>query len=475
MNFVVFMPDQLRADCIGCYGHPLTRTPNMDRLAEDGARFDAAFTQHTICGPSRCSMMTGWYPHVSGHRTQNHLLRPHEPNLFKYLKQAGYEVHWCGKNDLLAAASFSDSVTSFGQHGSIWWGANPYPLDHPLFYTFLYEPWEGPVEEHHDAACVLNGIEFLKTRKADDAPFCLYLPLILPHPPYSACQPWHDMYSPDDVPPLRPAGLAKKPAIHELMRKVRRLDQCDEGLFRKVNAIYLGMTSLLDHILGWLLDALDETGLADHTTVLFLADHGDWAGDYGLVEKSYSAHDDCLTRVPFIIRTPGGQAGHVVREPVEILDLMATVLELAGIEPRHTHFSRSLVPQIRGAAGDPDRAVFIEGGLNMSEPHCFEGRDAWHHDPRNIYYPLGVIHRSHRQADCRATTIRTRTAKLTLRPDGVDELYDLEKDPRELNNVAGNPEYADLQRTLERRMLEWYVHTGDVVPFDEDPRNLPPH
>ncbi|KKM24958.1 hypothetical protein LCGC14_1599800, partial [marine sediment metagenome] len=109
--FVIFMPDTMRAECAGSYGHPLVQTPHLDRLAAEGARFDACYTQHPVCTPSRCSMFTGWYPHVAGHRTLWHLLRPHEPNMFRYFRQAGYDVYWYGKNDLLATETFPGSVT----------------------------------------------------------------------------------------------------------------------------------------------------------------------------------------------------------------------------------------------------------------------------------------------------------------------------------------------------------------------------
>jgi choline-sulfatase len=113
MNFILFNPDEMRAESAGCYGHPVAPTPNLNRLASEGTRFDQCHVQHPVCTPSRCSFMTGWYPHVRGHRTLWHMLRPDEPNLLKYLKQAGYEVLWGGKNDLLAPESFADSVDDF--------------------------------------------------------------------------------------------------------------------------------------------------------------------------------------------------------------------------------------------------------------------------------------------------------------------------------------------------------------------------
>ena len=100
----------MRAESLGCYGHPVAHTPNFDRLAEEGARFSQCHVQHTVCTPSRCSFLTGWYPRTRGHRTLWHMLREDEPNLLRYLKDAGYEVVMGGKNDALSPGSFPLSV-----------------------------------------------------------------------------------------------------------------------------------------------------------------------------------------------------------------------------------------------------------------------------------------------------------------------------------------------------------------------------
>ena len=484
MNFVIFMPDEMRAECAGCYGHPVVRTPNLDRLAAKGTRFDACYAQHPVCSPSRCSMFTGWYPHVAGHRTLWHLLRPHEPNLLRYLKAAGYDVRWYGKNDLLAAESFQGAVTeALAPTGRRNVGPRlaEDPAD-PLYDSFLARPFPGGPWETADALSVQRGIEFIRSRP--DRPFMLYLPLTLPHPEYSAPQPWHDMYDPADVPAPRPAELDAKPLFHRLIRQSRRLDRLTEADFRRIAAVYLGMISYVDHLLGELLKALDETHLAEDTCVVFTADHGDWAGEYGLVEKWPSALDDCIIRVPLVIRLPGPAGGssppargHVVTSPVELFDVMATVMELAGLEARHTHFARSLVPQLRGAPGEADRAAFAEGGYDPHEPHCFEGRDTGPQagrGPENIYYQKGHLQQSHPRSVCRAVMVRTATHKLIYRTDDVCELYDVEADPAELRNLYGRAEAGDIQRELEARLLRFLAATSDVTPLGEDPRGLPP-
>ncbi len=477
MNFILFQPDELRAESVGCYGHPVAPTPNIDAFAAEGTRFEQCHVQHTVCSPSRCSMMTGWYPHVRGHRTLWHLLRPDEPNLLRSLKQAGYDVRMYGKNDLLAAESFADSVTEAKSHGKYPFGKNPYSLDDPRYFSFLYEAPTTPLEENSDFANVQAAIRFLKSKPSQ--PFFLFLPLIFPHCPYSAPQPWHDRINPDDLPDLRPANLANRPDFHAMIRQYRRLDELsadeESALLRKINAVYLGMTGFIDQLFGELLQVLEESGLADDTTVTFTSDHGDYAGDYGLVEKWPSAAEDVITRVPLIVRKPGGKAGHTVCEPVELFDIMATTLKLAGVEAQHSHFAQSYVPQLARAAGAPKRAAFIEGGYARHESHCFEGRsdrDQFAREPNNIYFPKGRQQQDYPDSVGRTVTIRTQTHRLTYRPTGVCELYDLAQDPLELNNRFGNPDCAVIQQSLQNRILEWLVQTSDVTPFKVDPRGI---
>jgi len=476
MNFILFCPDEMRAESLSVYGHPCVKAPTFDRLAEEGTVFDQCHNQHPVCSPSRCSTMTGWYPHVSGHRTLWHLLQPHEPSLFRYLREAGYHVEWHGKNDLYSADSFPLCVDNFKNKKGGHHGGNCFEYGEPGYFSFLCRPFAGGKEETSDMQNVQAGIDFLKSRKKGDTPFVLYYPLSMPHPGYGAPQPWHDMYDPKDLPPLRPVESEGKPLFHSLIREYRGLDRLPEGTLEKIQAVYLGMCSYIDWSLGRLIEALDQTGLADETAVFVYSDHGDWAGDLGLVEKWPTGLDDTLTRVPFVARIPGGASGHRVQGQNELFDLMATVLELAGIEAKHTHFSRSLVPQLKGDEGDMERPVFAEGGYDPHEPHCFEGierRDSFIRDPKSIYYPKGLQQQERPESVQRSTMIRTLDHKLIRRAQGTSELYDLKEDPQELRNVYNDPGFSKVRQDLEKHLLEWYIHTADVVPLKEDARGLP--
>ncbi len=478
-NLVLFMADELRAESIACYGHPLVKTPNIDKLASEGTRFAQCHVQNTVCEPSRCSFLTGWPVHVRGHRSLYYGLHPDEPNLFRYLKEAGYDVYWYGKNDLLSPDSFASSVThaEAGPPSGVF-TRNPWPKDDPRFYSFL---WEKGKDKHKtgDYENVQSAIRILERSSAK--PFCIFLPLIYPHPPYSAPEEFHEMYRPQDLPPLRPANTKRLPSFHAALRKKARWDQLNDAFFRQIQAVYLGQISYCDWVLGELTAAIDRTGHRDDTALFLFSDHGDYAGDYGLVEKWPNAMHDVLTRIPLIVRAPGMSpgfaTGKVATGQVELFDVMATCLELAGIRARHTHFAKSLMPQLRGPngngdTGDASRAVFCEGGYNANEPQEFEPLNQFA-DAANPYYPKVALQNEQPETITRTSMIRTLTHKLIYRPDDQSELYDLAKDPRELHNVHGESGYSRVQASLFGELMNWYVRTSDVAPLEKDARGFP--
>jgi len=352
-NFIFFQPDEMRAESLGCYGHPVAQTPNFDAFAKQGTRFDQAHVSYTVCSQSRVAFITGWPTHVRGHRSLWSLLHEWEPNLFKYFKQNNYTVLWRGKNDMLAHDAWSTSVTSAKTMPGLQNGPNIYPPEDARYYSFLSEPTEGFVNQTGDYANVEAAIDFLRTHphptrsnRVDEhhaPPFFIFLPLLKPHPPYSCPEPFYSMYDPDSLPPLRPVASRsqRKPDYHALIRQYRNLTSLDSAFFRKLHSVYLGSITYSDYLFGLLLAAVDEYGWADSTTVAVFADHGDYAGDYGLVEKWPSGLEDVLTRVPLIVRTPGGVKGHAVKTPVQLFDIVPTILDIAGIPLKHVQFGVS--------------------------------------------------------------------------------------------------------------------------------------
>lgn len=494
MNFVLFFPDEMRASSVSCYGNQHVKMPNFDRMAQEGVKFENCIVQNPVCSPSRCCLMGGQYVHNQGHRTLWHLMRKQEPSMFRYLKEAGYDIAWYGKNDLYSqdylkevCCDLEEKRSGYKQEptlksGHVCKGKNPYPVTDPRFYTFLYDPIP---QENHELVwddSVARGIDFISSRKEDDQPFFLYLPLTMPHPPYNALESFYNMYDSETVKEdiIWPEMTEGKPSLMKYIREYRKLDTLDRKVLEKIYAVYLGMNSYVDTMLGGIIKALEEKNLMEDTAIIICSDHGDWAGNYGLVEKWPNAMDDDLVKVPLIIRMPGNKEGHVVTGQVEMFDIMPTVLELAGITPQHSHFAQSLLPQLKGAEGDLDRPAFCEGGYDTWEPHCSEGYEGELHKmrnyvmrfPDNIYYPKILQQKEHPETVCRTTMIRTLNHKLIKRTSGEDELYDLVNDPRECHNIIHQQEYQSVRAELEGKMLNWYLKTSDTVPVNDDPRGF---
>ena len=219
------------------------------------------------------------------------------------------------------------------------------------------------------------------------------------------------------------------------------------------------------------MDSLNKQGLDKNTLVIFTSDHGDCLTDHGHSQK-WTMFEQ-ITRVPLIIRSPGKARSHVVKEPMELFDIVPTTLELAGIDEKHTHFAKSQVNALAGSSGKKDRIVFAEGGYDLHEGHCFEGRGV----PGNsegIYYPKGLQQQEEPMSVCRSQMARSSTHKLVRRSSGKHELYDLNKDPFELKNCFDRPEYLQEQRHLSEAMLDWQLATSDVTPLQPQPRGFPP-
>jgi choline-sulfatase len=467
-NIVLFMPDEMRADSLACYGNPVVKTPNFDRLAKDGTIFSNCHIQYPVCGASRCSMLTGWPTSVRGHRSLYYFLRPEEPNLFCYLRRAGYDVFWYGKNDALAAQSFADSVTEWSETEPVAAGTVSVHCLTPGVMSFLDSPG-GDRREDHDYSLVQKAIEVIE-RKEQDQPFCLFIPMGAPHPPYTTVKDFYNLYSPSEIPPLIPSGLKNRPDFHEGIRQMYGLKKLDDATFRKIRAVYYGMVSYSDWLMGEVMEALERTGRNKDTALFLLSDHGDYTGDFGLVEKWPSGLEDCLTHVPLIGRVPGGSPGVVANEMVELYDIMQTVLDLAGTTANHTHFSRSLMPQLNGEPGDPHRAAFCEGGYNVYEPQCFEPLGAG----GGPYVGKIALQNDRPVTVSRSAMVRTRTHKLIVRSQGQGELYSYDQDPREQNNLYGERSSAAIEAELQTKLLYHFVDTGGIAPFDKDARGCPP-
>jgi arylsulfatase A-like enzyme len=480
-HIIVFNPDQWRGDSLGHMDHPAAVTPYLDRFVQqDAVSFRNAFVQNTVCTPSRCSFMTGWYPHVRGHRTMFHMLRRDEPMLLKTLKDEGYFVWWGGKNDLTPAQYGYDDYCNVHHKtvpfsnpdlaGEKWRGA-PGNDAYYSFYIGRLNKHGQDIYNDHDWQHVLGAIDFLR-HAPKDKPLCLYLPLGYPHPPYGVEDPFYSMIDRSKIPPRAPVpeDWAGKPSLLKGIWQNQRLQNLKEPFWTELRATYLGMCARVDRQFGLLLDALRETGIYDDTAVFFFSDHGDFTGDYGLVEKTQNTFEDCLSRVPFLIKPPKGIAvkPRISDALVELVDFSATVEALTGICPRHDHFGRSLLRVLSGETDEHRDAVFCEGGRLAHETHCKELES--NAKEGTLYWPRIVWQCGDGPEHTKATMCRTKEYKYVARLYESDELYDLRADPSELKNRIDDPALAGVRDALRQRLLRFYLETSDVVPHDIDRR-----
>lgn len=489
-NIVIFNPDQWRGDVLGHLGNAAARTPNLDRLVEtDAVSFSRAFCQNPVCTPSRCSFMTGWYPHVRGHRTMNHPLQPGEPCLLAELRHAGYEVWWGGKNDLVSDPTiYADCVDHRNRvtpahedlHRDLSWRKRIAGRTDRSFFAGRLETLPGEARYLDADWCqVRDACAYLRNRPKRGRPFCLYLPLLYPHPPYGVEDPYFSAIDRAKLPPrIHGEALEGKPRMSGLLRAALELQDRDEAWWNELRATYYGMCARVDEQAGLVLDALRESGVYDDTAFFFFSDHGDYAGDYDLVEKAQNLYEDCLVRVPFVLKPPAAESCRPgVRDAmVELVDFPATVYDLAGVTPSYSHFGKSLRHLLAGDVGHRD-AVFCEGGRLEGEVHCGEsGSD----HPDDLYAPRVWLQRGDPVAHGKAVMCRGSRGKLVSRLSEEDEYYDLEKDPGETCNVIGDPAYAAEISRLRALTFRFLLETADVVPHQifardcmSDPKPFP--
>jgi arylsulfatase A-like enzyme len=491
-NIVVFNPDQWRGDVAGYLGNPAAITPALDRIVrEDGVAFAQAFCQNGVCTPSRCSFMTGWYPHVRGHRTMHHLLNPAagETNLLRVLKDNDYFVWWGGKNDLMVKQDDyrldCDVRHQGGKCAPMWmmdrareWRGAP---DDPRYYSFLVGrlPQSVGHAHYHDSDWAhVQGAEAFIRNYDGQKPFCLYLPLTYPHPPYAVEEPWFSVIDRAKLPPRAqaPAAWRGKPALLGELARRQNLAGFDEAWWTELRAVYYGMCARVDAQFALIVQALRDKGLYDDTALLFFPDHGDFAGDFGLVEKTQNTFEEGIVRVPFVVKPPRDRACEpgVRQALVELVDVPATIYDLAGIEPGYAHFGRSVLPVVAGGPDEHRDAVFAEGGRLTGERQAMEreSHDRQADPTTSLYWPRISLQVSDEKPwHGKAVMCRTHEAKYVYRLYEPEELYDLQRDPREECNVAGDPAYASTLEDMRRRLLRWQVETADVVPLETDPRD----
>ncbi len=457
-NILIVMTDHQRADTV-LPEHPAI-TPNVDALARAGITFSNTFCPSPHCCPSRATFFTGLYP--SRHGVWNNIcndqalsrgVRPGVRLWSEELAAAGYRLDFSGKWHVSVEEGPKDRgwrehfvSGGAGDHHGVTWdryrsiAAEPEggergegAIMRPGYGTYCLYGMRNEGTPHDEKA-VQKALEVLPELARGQDPWCLYVGLVGPHDPYMVPQKYLDLYNLDDV--SLPANYADdmndKPRIYERMRRTR-FGQLSEREVRTAILHFWAYCSYLDDLFGQLLRALDATGQAEDTLVLYCSDHGDYCGEHGLFAKGIPCFQGAY-RVPAVIRWPKGvkQPGRCIEEFVSLADFGPTFMDLAGVAPEHHLTGMSLLP-------------FMEG----RPPEVW--RDEMHSQCNGV--ELYYTQRS----------VMTRNYKYVYNGFDCDELYDLRNDPHEMRNLASDPAYETVKQEMCGRMWRFAHAEGDTA------------
>ena len=479
-NILWICTDQQRYDTIGALGNPHVSTPNIDRLVQDGVAFTHAFCQSPICTPSRASFLTGMYPstvHVNGNGNEHFPDNP--PLVTRMLAEAGYD---CGLIGKLHLASAYGRVERRANDGYRYWQYSHAPRD-DWEKGHDYADWvrakgyilgelianvEGvPAELHQTTWCAEKTIEFIREHR--EQPWLASVNIYDPHPPFNPPQSYREMFDPSEMPgPLfRETDLEqqrkleaadfqskgrspdkldiKNPIVPQSPSSLATVDADTLGArdAKSLQAAYYAMIKLIDDQVGRILETLEETGQREQTVILFTSDHGEMLGDHGLIQKGCRFYEG-LVRVPLIFSWPGHfESGLKSDALVELLDKAPTLLELTGLKLPDRRQGRSLLPILQGEVSGDHHRDFVR---------C-EYYDA-------VDMPDGTF----------ATMYRDRSHKLVVyHGHQHGELYDLEADPGEFENLWDEPGSQGLKLDLMKRSYD-----SSMLAMDRGPQRVGP-
>ncbi|MFP4028445.1 MAG: sulfatase [Candidatus Brocadiia bacterium] len=475
-NVLFIISDQHNAKVLGHKDHPDVKTPNLDRMAAEGVRFDNAITQNPICTPSRVSYFSGQYCHNHGYYGLSGPNPNGLPNLIGHFRRSGYRTSAIGKihcpeywiedgadnyhetcgcsigGRSNAYTAFLEErgkldledhgrLTEFGDKGRQSMEGRPSPLE---------------FEEAQEGWIAHQTIEFMKNCLENDEPFFAHASLPRPHQCTAPSEPFWSMYEEEDIhlPPNADYEMVHKaPHFTRTAESWRERDWTlfephtfEAGRLRKLHG-YLGAVSQVDHSVGLMLDWLKENGIAENTIVVYGSDHGDYAAEHGIMEKAPGICADAITRIPFIWHWAGHfESGHEADEVVETVDMAPTLCRLAGLEPLETFDGKDISPLLEGENQPIHKIGVTEFAWSKSVR-----KDQW----RFVYYPPEMFKEEY--------------------PAGFGELYNLTEDPWEMQNLYFEPEYQDKVRELRGDLLEWLITTTRPTTVHTAPNWNSPH
>jgi arylsulfatase A-like enzyme len=473
-NVLFVMTDQQRFDCLGANGNSNIRTPNLDRLAAQSVNFQNAFVQAPVCVPSRVSYFTGRYPHSHKNRVNYTPCDGREVFLQQMLSRAGYRTGSVGKLHYYPPTAdharstgwdtvyLDDGVPRTDAYSDYVKWRQAHDPNAAVDYNTLSparNPFRAalPYEYTHAAWTGLHTRKVLREFAADSKPFFLFSSFFDPHSPYLAPQPFDAMYDDVELPLPREVSLDDIRKLPQPLQKQILRFKPEYGMPRArlewIYRSYYAMVSMVDREVGGILDALERSGKAANTIVVFASDHGDQLLEHGLVGKN--VFFESSIHVPFLVRWPGRVAPARRSELIETVDLAPTLLDLCGLAAPDRVQGRSLAPLLAGAPYTTREMVFAENAI----PEVITANSMEY-----AYWPgKGVAGIRHPDAKM----VRTARWKLTHYPGHGGELYDLKNDPGETRNLYSDPEASHTVRDLQGALLDWMIvadETDQIAP-----------
>ena len=502
-NILFVMADQLRWDYLSCYGHPALETPNIDGLASKGVRFDRAYVQSPVCGPSRASYYTGRTAFSHGATWNNVPLPIGERTIGDYLRPSGIRTAVVGKTHM---NTDRDGMARFGltrdtQIGLLVAepGFDPYERDDGLHPTKLLElkggrldyndwlrergydcdnPWndyanaaQGPngevlsgwdlrnsakaarIAEEHSETAYMTGRAMDFIRETGDTPWFCHLSYIKPHWPYIAPAPYHAMYSAKDFKSVHRSEKEREnphPVYQAFMNHDASRSFSQDEVRNTVLVGYMGLIKQIDDHLGRLFQFLEESGRSGDTMIVFASDHGDYMGDHWLGEKELF-HDESA-RVPLVVYDPRPAAdstrGTTESRMVEAIDLLPTFLDATGSSAsRHWLEGRSLMPALNGDKRDWREDVFSEIDYAF-----YQARQELDLGP----------------SDARGYMIRTNEWKYIYFKGFGPQLFDLSDDPDEFIDLGESRAHDSIRAEMKDRLFDRLIERRNRVAMTDE-------
>jgi arylsulfatase A-like enzyme len=464
-NLVLFLPDQQRADTIACYGGVKVHAPNLNKLASEAVVFERTYVTHPVCTPSRSSLMTGTWPHTNGCTRNSVPLDRHFRIFPELMEDSDYRAAYIGKWHL-------------GEEGPIGRGFDEWIStdDHGDYTNFLISQSITPDKQNRrfSELAISNlpielsrpkflekcACEFIEKHQRD--PFILVVGFVEPHSPYNG--PLNDEHPLDQIELDATATRPESTDIPLRYRLMREWQQAEAVLdrerlptqlffgvtpeeYRSIKQRYLGLVTLVDQSIGAILACLERFGLTDNTTIVHTSDHGDSLGAHHLFGKETMFEE--ATHVPLLVRLPGQRASKTITRPVSHIDFVPTLLDLLGQPSNPQCAGKTLLPLITEEAAPPQN-VFMEWAPNRTKVK--KGTKL-----------------ARRRMVKRAVEESTRTIvtsdgwKLCLRDKDLNELYNLNDDPRETRNLYADRQHASMISRLSDEIHRWQGSANDKL------------